>query len=133
MSAQPTVRADLHNHTTFSPDSILSPRDVVRRAKEIGIDWVAITDHNTVRGGLVVREIADGFRVIVGEEIKSAEGEILGLFLEENVPRGLPARESIARIRDQGGIVGVPHPFDSLRSALAEPALTALAGDIDFV
>ena len=133
MSAQALVRADLHNHTHFSPDSILSPRDVVRRAKEVGIQWVAITDHNTVRGGLAVREIAEGFKVIVGEEIRSADGEILGLFIEEDIPGGLSARETIARIRHQGGIVGVPHPFDSLRSALAERELTALAGDIDFV
>jgi len=133
MSAQPVVRADLHNHTHFSPDSILSPRDVVRRAKEVGLVWVAVTDHNTVRGGLAVREIADGFNVIVGEEVRSADGEILGLFLNEDIPRGLPARETIARIREQGGIVGVPHPFDSLRSALAEPELIAVVGDIDFV
>ena len=102
MSAQSTVRADLHNHTTFSPDSILLPREVVRRAKEVGLDWVAITDHNTVRGGLAVREIADSFNVIVGEEIKSADGEILGLFLAEDIPRGLGGRSACHRVLGRG-------------------------------
>jgi predicted metal-dependent phosphoesterase TrpH len=133
MSDQPTILADLHNHTHFSPDSILSPKDVVRRAREAGLGCVAVTDHNTVRGGLTVREMADGFQVIVGEEVKTAEGEILGLFLSEDIPRGLSARETIARIKEQGGVVGLPHPFDSLRSALDEEQRNTLISQIDFI
>lgn len=133
MSDQPIIRADLHNHTHFSPDSILSPKDVVRRAREAGLGCVAVTDHNTIRGGLEVREIADGFQVIVGEEVKTAEGEILGLFLNADIPKGLSAQETVARIKEQGGVVGLPHPFDSLRSALHEEPRDALIAQIDFV
>ncbi|HSP54577.1 MAG TPA: PHP domain-containing protein [Dehalococcoidia bacterium] len=133
MSAPRLIRADLHNHTYFSPDSILSPEEVVERVRRAGLNCIAITDHNTVRGGLAVREIADGFQVIVGEEVRTADGEILGLFLTEDVPRGLPARETVALIKAQGGIVGVPHPFDHLRSALNEAELEALIAVIDFI
>jgi len=132
MSTHPTIRSDLHNHTHFSRDSILSPRDLVRRANDVGLGCVAVTDHNTIRGGLAVREIAD-FPVIVGEEARSEDGEILGLFLTEDIPEGLPAAETIARIKDQGGIVGIPHPFDSLRSALREETMTDLIAQIDFI
>ena len=133
MSAPKLIRADLHNHTYYSPDSILSPKQVVERARRAGLDCIAITDHNTVRGGLAVREIADGFQVIVGEEVRTADGEVLGLFLTEDVPRGLSARETVALIKEQGGLVGVPHPFDHLRSALNEAEMEALIGEIDFI
>jgi predicted metal-dependent phosphoesterase TrpH len=133
MKLESTIRADLHNHTHFSPDSIMSPRDLVRRATEAGIDCVAVTDHNTIRGGLSVRELAANVAIIVGEEIRSSDGEILGLFLTEAIPPGLAAGETIARIRDQGGIVGVPHPFDPFRGALNQAELSRLAPEIDFV
>ena len=126
------IRADFHNHTHYSPDSILAPKQFVREARRRGLTTAAITDHNTIRGALAVREIAD-FPVIIGEEVKSADGEILGLFLSEDIPRDLPASETIARIKHQGGIVGVPHPFDSLRSALREDVLLALIDQIDFI
>ena len=129
---RPLIRADLHNHTYFSPDSILSPQQVVERVHRTGLDCIAITDHNTVRGGLAVRDIAD-FQVIVGEEVRTADGEVLGLFLTEDIPRGLPAGETIALIKAQGGIVGVPHPFDNLRSALNTAAMEALIDQIDFI
>jgi predicted metal-dependent phosphoesterase TrpH len=133
MSTPTTVRADLHNHSFFSPDSILSPKDLVRRASKAGLTHVAVTDHNTIRGGLEAREIADGVDVIVGEEVRSADGEILGLFLEKDIPRGLPAGETIALIKEQGGIVGIPHPFDRLRLALHRDAILAHIGEIDFI
>jgi predicted metal-dependent phosphoesterase TrpH len=132
MSA-PSVRADLHNHSHFSPDSILSPRDIVRRARSVGLTHIAVTDHNTVRGGLEARELADGVEVIIGEEVRSSEGEILGLFIEKDIPRGLSGAETIARIKEQGGIVGIPHPFDHLRLALREDAILANIQEIDFL
>jgi predicted metal-dependent phosphoesterase TrpH len=136
MSGAPTpaklIRADFHNHTHYSPDSILTPQQFVREARLRGLTTAAVTDHNTIRGALAVRDATD-FPVIIGEEIKSADGEILGLFLSEDVPRDLPASETIARIKHQGGIVGVPHPFDSLRSALREDVLLALIDQIDFI
>ncbi len=132
MSGDITVRADLHTHTYYSPDSLLSPRDLVTRCEQMGIGCVAVTDHNTIRGGLAVRAMAD-FPVIVGEEVRSADGEIIGLFLSEEVPPGLSAAETIRRMRDQGGLVGLPHPFDSLRSALRPSIAESMAGEIDFV
>jgi predicted metal-dependent phosphoesterase TrpH len=130
--AERLIRVDLHNHTYYSPDSILSPRRFVREARRRGLDVVAVTDHNTIRGALAVRELSEQ-PVIIGAEIKSADGEILGLFLSKQVPKGLAASETIARIKDQGGIVGVPHPFDSLRSALNEDVVLTLIDRIDFI
>lgn len=130
--AKPLIRVDLHNHTYYSPDSILSPRRFVREASRRRLDVVAITDHNTIRGGLAARELSER-PVIIGEEVKSADGEILGLFLSEQVPKGLSASETITRIKAQGGLVGVPHPFDSLRSALNEEVMLALIDKIDFI
>jgi predicted metal-dependent phosphoesterase TrpH len=126
------IRADFHNHTHFSPDSILTPKQFVREARLRGLTTAAVTDHNTILGALAIRDTAD-FPFIVGEEIKSADGEILGLFLSEDVPRDLPASETIARIKHQGGVVGVPHPFDPLRSALRQDVLLALIEQIDFI
>jgi len=131
-SAERLIRVDLHNHTYYSPDSILSPRRFVYEARRRGLDVVAVTDHNTIRGALAVRELSEK-PVIIGEEIKSTDGEILGLFLSEQVPKGLAASETIARIKEQGGLVGVPHPFDSLRSALKEDVMLTLIGQIDFI
>ena len=128
-----TLRADLHTHTFYSPDSVLSPRLLVKRCRSQGVDCVAVTDHNTIRGGLAARELADGLCVIVGEEVRSAQGEILGLFLSEEIPKGLSAAQTIRRIREQGGLVGIPHPFDSLRSALHRDLMDGLADEIDFI
>jgi predicted metal-dependent phosphoesterase TrpH len=132
MASANIIRADFHNHTHYSPDSILSPQQFVREAQRRGLNTAAITDHNTIRGALAVRQAAD-FPVIIGEEVRTADGEILGLFLSEDVPPHLPASETIARIKHQGGIVGVPHPFDSLRSALREDVMLALIDQIDFI
>jgi predicted metal-dependent phosphoesterase TrpH len=109
-AAGPPQRVDLHNHTHHSYDARLTPSDY-RRAHEAGlIDVVAITDHNTITGALELREQAS-FRVIVGQEIDTADGELIGLFLTEPVPAGLPALETAERIRAQGGLVYLQHPF----------------------
>ncbi len=92
--------------------------DILERAREVGLDVVAITDHDSAAGGLEARELADryGVRVIVGEEVKSSEGEVIGLFLERTIPGGMTFAETIAAIREQHGIVYVPHPFDRLHT-----------------
>ena len=77
------------------------------------LDCIAVTDHNTIRGALLARELAD-FKVIVGEEVKSSQGDIIGLFLSEEVPKGLSPLETVRRIKGQGGLVLVPHPFDAV-------------------
>lgn len=126
------MRIDLHTHTHFSPDCVTSPERLVEVCQRKGIDCVAVTDHNTIRGALAVREITP-FRVIVGEEIRSAEGEIIGLFLSEEVPPMLGARETIDRIRAQGGLVSLPHPLDRFRGGVGAAGLARLAPLVDIV
>ena len=128
----PSVRADLHNHTFYSNDSITSPQRFVMECQRRGIDRPAVTDHDTIKGALVVKEIAP-FPVVIGEEVRSKSGEILGLFLSEEVPAGRPAEETMARIKEQGGLVGVPHPFNQLRSPLLFDSLMALIHQVDFI
>lgn len=109
------IKVDMHMHSEVSPDSRMPAAVQARRIREVGLDVACATDHNSTLGGLRLREAADGFRVVVGSEILSRDGEIVGLFLEKDVPRGLSAEDTIARIRDQGGIVSVPHPFSRNR------------------
>lgn len=126
------VKVDMHTHSEHSPDSRTPIAKQAIRIKEAGLDVVCATDHNTIVGGLRMREAADGFRVIVGSEILSREGEIIGLFLEKDVPRGLSPEETIARIRDQGGVVSVPHPFSRNRlNRIRRAALERVWRDID--
>ena len=105
----------MHTHCEYSPDSRTPIAVQALAIKASGLDVVCATDHNTIEGALRLREKADGFRVIVGEEISSRDGEIIGLFLERAIPRGLSAEETIAQIHEQGGLVSVPHPFSRNR------------------
>ena len=120
------VRVDCHLHTMWSGDSTTTPDELAEAVAATGLDVVCITDHNEIRGA---EALADrlGCRVVVGEEVKTHAGELIGLFLTERVPAGLPAAEAARRIRDQGGVVYVPHPFDPMRRNLAEPVLEELA------
>ena len=126
------LRIDLHTHTYYSPDGITSPQQFVAACQRKGITCAAVTDHNTIRGALAVKEIAP-FRIIVGEEIRSREGEIIGLFLTEEVPPGLSAQETIERIRAQDGLVSLPHPTDRFRSGVGAEGLARLAPLVDIV
>ena len=120
-------------HTHFSPDSEMSPEKLVARCAKVGLECIAVTDHNTIEGALEVQRIAP-FMVIVGEEVATAEGEITGLFLKEPVPRGLPPLETAVRIKAQGGLVSLPHPFDRFRRAvISESALEGLLPHVDIV
>jgi predicted metal-dependent phosphoesterase TrpH len=105
---------ELHTHTCYSPDCLVTPERFTAACRRKGIDRVAITDHNTLAGALAARKLAPDL-VIVGEEIKTDSGEIIGYFLDELVPPGLPVREAITRVRAQGGVVGVSHPCDRYR------------------
>lgn len=120
------VRVDLHSHTMWSGDSTTTPDELERAVVEAGIDVLCITDHNAVKGAV---ELQDRLpcRVVVGEELRTHAGEIIGLFLAERVPFGVSPREAAECIRAQGGVVYVPHPFDPMRRNLAEPALVELA------
>lgn len=127
------LRVDLHIHTRFSKDSQSPIPSVVERCRKAGLGPVAITDHNSIRGALEVRDLAT-FPVIIGEEIKSTSGDIIGLFLEEEVPGELPALVTAQRIKDQGGLVVVPHPFCRLRpTALGLQALEEILHMVDMI
>lgn len=132
--AKRRIKVDMHMHSEVSPDSRMRPAEQAHRIRQTGLDVVCATDHNSVEGGLRLREIADGFRVIVGEEILSRDGEIVGLFLERTVPPRLSAEETIARIRDQGGVVSIPHPFSRNRlNHIRHAALERIKRDIDAI
>jgi len=111
-----SLKVDLHVHTRFSHDSLIAPEKLVARCQEKGINCLAVTDHNNIAGALAVREIAP-FTVIIGEEIRSTEGDIIGLFLQEEVPRHLSPLETARRIKEQRGLVHIPHPFDPFRTS----------------
>ncbi len=120
------VRVDLHSHTMWSGDSTTTPDELVGAVEASGIDVLCITDHHAIAGAVELRSILP-CRVVVGEELRTAAGEIIGLFLSERIPNGLGHVETAQAIRDQGAIVYVPHPFDPMRRNLAEPALYELA------
>lgn len=104
------IAVDLHVHTCHSPDSNTPLSAIVRGCERAGIDCVAVTDHDCIVGALELQS-SGAMRVIVGEEIRTAAGELLGLFLSERVPPGLSPLETIARVKSQGGLVCMPHPF----------------------
>jgi predicted metal-dependent phosphoesterase TrpH len=126
---------DLHCHTRASFDSLASPASVVRAAAERGLTHLAITDHDRIDGALEARDVAPAdLHVIVGEEIRTTDGDLIAAFITEAIPPGLSPAEAIAAVRDQGGLVGIPHPFDRFRgSLLRDAALTALASEVDWV
>lgn len=104
------ISADLHVHTCYSYDCGTPLNEIIRGCLKSGVDCIAVTDHNTIAGALQLRD-SQALRVIVGEEISTTHGELLGLFLTEPVPRGLTPLETIERIKQQGGLVCIPHPL----------------------
>lgn len=107
------MKIDMHLHSSFSSDGKPSPRDILKQARNIGLDGICITDHNTIKGNAEARKIASEFGLVVirGMEISSSEGHILGYGIDEEVPRDLSPEETLDRIRAQGGMGAVPHPF----------------------
>ena len=126
------ARVDLHLHTEYSPDSISRLAAVARRAQRAGLTHLSVTDHNTIAGALRLKEL-QGLPVIVGEEIMTARGELIGLFLSTPVPPGLSPRQTAELIHQQGGLVYVPHPMDPFRHGLREEGLRELADAIDVI
>ena len=104
------IKADLHIHTCYSPDCCTPLEKIVDHCLNAGINCLAVADHNTIEGALKLQKIAP-FKIIVAEEVMTSEGELMGLFLTEEIPRGLSPEETIARIKSQGGLVNIPHPF----------------------
>ena len=126
-------RADLHLHTYCSPDSLSSLHRLVSRCQESGLDCIAVTDHNTIQGARALRKLAP-FEVIIGEEIRTTGGDIIGLFLERPVRPGLTPLQAVHAVKEQGGLVSVPHPFDRLRSSvITSSALEEILPHVDMI
>jgi predicted metal-dependent phosphoesterase TrpH/glycosyltransferase involved in cell wall biosynthesis len=128
------VHVDLHMHTDHSPDCATPVDTLLATAKRVGLGAIAITDHNEISGALEARERAEGIKVIVSEEVKTADqGEVIGLFIEEKIPRGMTLQETIAEIRRQGGLVYVPHPFDRMHAVPDYEHMLDVVEDIDAI
>jgi predicted metal-dependent phosphoesterase TrpH len=134
---RPLIEVDLHMHTDHSPDCATPVEVLLQTARDRGLGAIAITDHNEVSGALEARRIAEQMgeiKVIVAEEVKTAEqGEVIGLFLEERIPRGMTMTQTIAAIREQGGLVYVPHPFDRFHSVPDYEHLLDIVEEIDIL
>lgn len=125
------IRVDLHVHTHASPDSQNAPAQILARMDALGLDMVAITDHNTIAGALEMQSIAPT-RTIIGQEIKTTRGEIVAYLIREPVPAALTPSQTIELIREQGGIVGVSHPLDAIRSeVLDKEVLLSILSQVD--
>jgi predicted metal-dependent phosphoesterase TrpH len=137
IASRPLMEVDLHMHTDHSPDCATPVEVLLETARDRGLGAIAITDHNEVSGALEARRIAaemGGIEVIVAEEVKTAEqGEVIGLFLEEKIPKGMTMAETIAAIREQGGLVYVPHPFDRFHSVPDYEHLLDIVEEIDIL
>ena len=125
-------RADLHMHTWVSPDSKTDPKALIERVREIGLNRIAVTDHNVIEGAVEAHRLAPDL-VIVGEEIETETGgELIAYFVREAVPPHLPIQETIRRLREQGAVISISHPLDSLRgSALGEKVTLEIIEQVD--
>jgi glycosyltransferase involved in cell wall biosynthesis len=134
LASRPLIDVDLHMHTDHSSDCATPVEVLLAEARSRGLGAIAVTDHNEISGALDARAKANGVKVIVGEEVKTAEqGEVIGLFIEEKIPRGMTLQETIAEIKRQGGIVYVPHPFDRMHSVPDYEHLLAVIDDVDAI
>lgn len=124
---------DLHTHTAYSRDCLVSPKRFLEACRRRGLNCVAVTDHNTIAGALRLKEM-DPERIIVGQEIRTTHGELIAYFLTEPVPPDLPPQEAIAAVRAQGGIVGISHPLDrARREAMGQARVETLLEEVDFL
>jgi len=127
------MKIDLHTHTLCSKDCVSDYDAIITAVQRSGMDGIAVTDHNEFRGAVELQRRAP-FRVILGEEIKTSGGEIIGLFLREWIPPKLDPLETIHRIHEQGGLAYVPHPFDEVRgSRIERSALESVRPHIDIL
>jgi glycosyltransferase involved in cell wall biosynthesis len=136
LRGRPLIDVDLHMHTDHSYDCATPVEVLLDTAREQGLGAIAVTDHNEISGALEARDKAAefGVKVIVAEEVKTAsQGEVIGLFIEEKIPRGMTLQETIAEIKRQGGLVYVPHPFDRLHSVPDYEHLLDVLDDVDAI
>jgi glycosyltransferase involved in cell wall biosynthesis len=134
LASRRLIDVDLHMHTDHSYDCATPVEVLLSVARSRGLGAIAITDHNEVSGALEASAKADGIKVIVAEEVKTADqGEVIGLFIEEKIPRGMSLQETIAEIKRQGGLVYVPHPFDRLHSVPDYEHLLDVLDEVDAI
>ncbi|HWK16733.1 MAG TPA: glycosyltransferase [Solirubrobacteraceae bacterium] len=134
LSERPLIDVDLHMHTDHSYDCATPVEVLLAEAAARGLGAIAVTDHNEISGAKEAREKAVGVKVIVAEEVKTAnQGEVIGLFIEDKIPRGLTLEETIAEIKRQGGLVYVPHPFDRLHSVPDYEHLLTVLDQVDAI
>src|SRR5438874_3411364 len=136
LAPRPLIDVDLHMHTDHSHDCATPVEVLLAGAREQGLGAIAVTDHNEISGALEARAQSEqaGVKVIVGEEIKThGQGEVIGLFIEEKIPRGLSLPETVAEIKRQGGLVYVPHPFDRMHSVPDYEHLLTVLDDVDAI
>jgi hypothetical protein len=136
LAGRRTIDVDLHMHTDHSPDCATPVEVLLATAREQRLGAIAVTDHNEVSGAFDAAEKAEryGVKVIVAEEVKTAsQGEVIGLFLKEKIPRGMTLSETVAEIKRQGGLVYVPHPFDRMHSVPDYEHLLTILDDIDAI
>lgn len=127
---QPLIRAEFHCHTIYSHDSLVKLEALLKACDDRGIDKIAITDHGSMQGAFKAQKMAPD-RVILAEEIGTPEGELLGYFMTEEIPQGLPAVEVVRRLRNQGAFISMAHPFDPFRGWWTEKTLEQILPDID--
>jgi predicted metal-dependent phosphoesterase TrpH/glycosyltransferase involved in cell wall biosynthesis len=136
LARRPLIDVDLHMHTDHSHDCVTPVDVLLATARDRGLGAIAVTDHNEISGAIDARAKAAeyGVKVIVGEEVKTADqGEVIGLFIERKIPRGMSLEETIAEIRAQGGLVYVPHPFDRLHAVPDYEHLLRVVRDVDAI
>ena len=138
MSGPKMLFGDFHMHTHFSKDSLTRPDKLLDSAIKVGLTCIAVTDHNTTKGGFEVQRLAKErnapIRIIVAEEVKTSQGEVTGLFLKEEVPRDMSPMDTIRAIKEQGGLVSLPHPYDKIRrSPLKAAAIEEVIRSIDII
>ena len=126
------MRVDLHLHSHFSHDGLSSLNELIQRCAECGLDRIALTDHNTVEGALALAKMAPVL-AIIGEEAKTREGEVIGLFITGRIPPYLPPEETMDMIHDMGGLTYIPHPLDRYRAHFRGERLVELADRIDII
>ncbi|NPA91919.1 MAG: PHP domain-containing protein [Chloroflexi bacterium] len=113
-------RVEFHAHTCYSPDALIQPQDLIRRARQLGLDKVCITDHNTIQGARKAHALAPDL-IVIGEEIRTTAGEFIAFYVQEEVPPGLSPEETLERLREQGAVIAISHPFDITRGSAMGP------------
>ena len=126
------VKVDLHTHSIASPDGSLTEAQYRKMLASGRLDYIAVTDHNTVTFATELQKRL-GDKIIIGEEITTLDGEIIGLYLKTTVRAGMSAADTVAVIKKQGGLVYIPHPFETVRKGLKPGTLEAITKDVDII